>query len=86
MRKSIRACLAIVLLVAAISAPLAYAASDQVIQSALQQAEAIHAKAMSDIIYEQSELKALYFQNVAIIQLLEDVKGLLKQNLETKKQ
>ena len=45
-----------------------------------------HDLATSDFIYTQVELQALYFQNIQIISLLKDIRGLLKINLETKKE
>ncbi|MFH1855784.1 MAG: hypothetical protein ABH836_00965 [Candidatus Omnitrophota bacterium] len=35
-----------------------------------------------DSIYTTSELKAIYYQNQQVIGLLEEIKGLLRQNLE----
>jgi len=47
-----------------------------------KKAAEIHAKALSDIIYVDSELIAHYYQNVKVISLLEEIKALLKENLE----
>ena len=49
-------------------------------------AKEIHHKAMSDVIYTEQELKALYLQNTVIIDLLRDIKGLLRDNLENQKE
>ena len=51
------------------------------IEEAAKEAQTIHKKALSDIIYTQDELKALYYQNIQIIELLKDIRALLKESL-----
>ena len=51
-------------------------------EEAAQKADEIHSKVTSDVIYTQQELKALYYQNIQMIRLLEDIKELLRQQLE----
>ena len=46
----------------------------------------IHNKVTTDVIYTDQEIKALYYQNIQIIQLLNDIKDLLRQNLIEKKE
>ena len=46
-----------------------------------KKAEEIHEHASSDIIFTEAELKALYYQNIQIIELLKEIKELLRQNL-----
>jgi len=41
----------------------------------------IHQRAMSDVIYTQDELKALYYQNVQIINLLTEMRDSLREAL-----
>ena len=56
------------------------------VAEAERKAEEMHRHASSDIIYTDDELKALYYQNVQIIQLLKEIKEVLKESLaETKK-
>ena len=40
----------------------------------LDKARRAHEMAASDVIYEQQDMKALYFQNQRIIELLEEIK------------
>jgi hypothetical protein len=47
-----------------------------------RKAKEIHDVAASDMMYSNEELKALYYQNVQIIDLLKQIKDLLKQQLE----
>ena len=56
--------------------------SQDTFEEAKEMAETIHKKVVTDIIYTEQEIKALYYQNVQIIRLLEDIKNLLRQNLE----
>lgn len=46
-------------------------------------ADEIHRIAASDMIYAQEEVKALYYQNVRIIELLGEIRDLLKAQSET---
>ncbi|MFH1798851.1 MAG: hypothetical protein ABH844_05935 [Candidatus Omnitrophota bacterium] len=43
-----------------------------------QKAKEIHDIVATDIIYSEQEIKALYYQNIQIIKLLEDIKDLLR--------
>jgi len=45
-------------------------------------AEAIHKHASSDVLYVDEELKALYYQNIQIIQVLKEIRDLLSENLQ----
>ncbi|MFH1645572.1 MAG: hypothetical protein ABIB11_04035 [Candidatus Omnitrophota bacterium] len=55
-----------------------------VAQDPEKMAKDIHTRANSDIIYQDEEIKALYYQNIQIISLLRDIKGLMEQSLEEK--
>jgi len=50
-------------------------------EDAQQKAEEIHTIASSDVIYTDQELKALYYQNLQIIDLLKEIRDLLQQQL-----
>ncbi len=45
---------------------------------AAEQARRAHEKASTDMIYQQEEWKALYYQNIQIIQLLKDIRDLIQ--------
>ena len=47
-----------------------------------KEAAKFHELALSDVIYSDEEWKALYYQNVQIIELLKEISNLLKQQLE----
>ncbi|GEM_PF-2452793 len=50
-------------------------------EHAAKMADEIHKQVEKDVIYTDQEIKALYYQNVQIIALLEEIKELLRQNL-----
>ena len=58
-------------------------ADGESVSDAENKAVAIHKKVMSDVIYTEQEIKALYYQNIVIIDLLQDIKDLLSENLES---
>ena len=47
-------------------------------EAAQEQAQASHDRAASDMIYQQEDTKALYYQNLQIIHLLADIREELK--------
>lgn len=51
-------------------------------EDAEKKAEEFHRRAMSDVIFIDEELKALYYQNIQIISLLKEIRELLSQKLE----
>lgn len=51
-------------------------------QEAQKQAFEIHQHASSDVIYLDEEERALYYQNIQIIQLLKEIRELLRQQVE----
>jgi hypothetical protein len=51
------------------------------IDEAQKKAEEIHKFASSDTIYAQEELKAIYYQNMQIIELLKQIRELLAKSL-----
>ncbi|MFH1318551.1 MAG: hypothetical protein ABIH71_06005 [Candidatus Omnitrophota bacterium] len=51
-------------------------------EEAEEKAVRIHELATSDVIYLDEEEKALYYQNISIIQLLKEIKDLLRQQIE----
>lgn len=53
-------------------------------EKAQSKAEQLHKIASSDSIYADEELKALYYQNIQIIELLKDIRQLLKEQLEAR--
>jgi len=54
-------------------------ATDSAIDKAKERAEEIHEIAISDVIFVQEELKAHYYQNIQIIELLKDIRDLLQE-------
>ena len=50
--------------------------------SALDKADKMHTHASSDVIFSQDETKALYYQNVVIIDLLRQIRDLLDARLK----
>ena len=48
--------------------------AEQEFLSAEEKAERSHQLAESDVMYQQEDYKALYYQNVAIIQLLKEIR------------
>ena len=52
---------------------------------AARKAQEIHDLASSDVIYVQDELKALYYQNLQIIDLLKQIRDILDMKLENSK-
>ena len=65
------------------SAPLLAIPDDSL--SAEDKAKEVHRLASSDMIYGQEELKALYYQNTQIIDLLREIRDLLAKRLEETK-
>jgi hypothetical protein len=61
-------------------------ADDAEVAQAEQQAASIHATVMSNVIYTEQELKALYYQNMAILSYLRDIKGLLQKIADSQAQ
>lgn len=51
-------------------------------EDAERKAEEIHQRALSDIIFVNDELMALYYQNIQIISILKEIRELLRQKLE----
>ena len=49
-----------------------------------EKARHVHEMATSDVIYTQEETKALYYQNLQIIDLLKEIRDLLDARLEKK--
>lgn len=47
-----------------------------------QKAKEINDLAASDVIYSQEAGKALYYQNIQMIDLLKEIRDLLKENLD----
>ena len=60
--------------------------SKEQVQTAQEKAEEIHKRASSDIIYADDELKALYYQNIQMIDLLKQIRELLKLQIEAEKE
>ncbi len=48
-----------------------------------RKAKEIHDIAATDVIYTDQELKALYYQNVQIIRILEEIKELLRRQVRS---
>jgi len=71
-------CLLAFLLILAAGAPLSFALEAEEAQA---KAEKIHSFASSDSIYLEEELKALYYQNIQIIGILEQIRDLLQEQL-----
>lgn len=65
----------------ALSAVQMYAQEDT-IEEAKAKAEEIHKIASSDVIYNDEEVKAIYYQNIQIIEILKEIRSLLQENLE----
>lgn len=51
-------------------------------EEAAKMADEIHKKVATDVIYTEQETKALYYQNIQIIELLKEIRELLRQGLE----
>lgn len=51
-------------------------------EDAGKKAEEFHRRAISDVIFIDEELKALYYQNIQIISILREIRELLRQKLE----
>lgn len=51
-------------------------------EDAERKAEEFHRRAISDVIFIDEELKALYYQNIQIISVLKEIRELLRQKLE----
>ena len=54
-------------------------------REAAQKAAESHAKGNEDMIYAQQDTKALYYQNQQIIELLKDIKKILKEDRDRTK-
>ena len=54
-------------------------------EDAEERAKQTHQLAASDVIYSQEETKALYYQNLQIIDLLKQIRDLLDQRLQQSK-
>ncbi len=57
-------------------------AKEERMSEAEKKAKEIHGIVSSDVIYANEELKALYYQNIQIIELLKQIRNLLGQQLE----
>jgi len=55
-------------------------ANDVAEREAAQKAAESHAKANEDMIYAQQDIKALYYQNQQIIELLKDIRTVLRED------
>lgn len=53
--------------------------------NAEERANEIHQLANSDMIYSQEETKAIYYQNIKIIDLLKQIRDILEQRLKEAK-
>ena len=82
--KNVRKSLFAVLLALALSVPPAFARKeydqkdDSDESAAASKAEQAHQLAESDVIYQQQDFKAMYYQNVQIIALLKDIRASLE--------
>ena len=54
-------------------------------ETAAEKAKQTHELASSDVIYSQEETKALYYQNLEIIDLLKQIRTLLDERLKEPK-
>lgn len=61
------------------------ASAQETVSDPGRKAKEIHDLASSDVIYVQDELKALYYQNLQIIELLGEIRDVLDQKLENTK-
>lgn len=52
--------------------------------SAEDRAAELHRLASSDVVYQDQEIKAIYYQNVQIIDLLKQIRDLLDSHLKEK--
>ncbi len=78
LRRSLRSLLAMTLLLcSAITVTFAEDAT-----SAEERAGELHRLASSDVIYHDQEIKAIYYQNVQIIDLLKQIRDLLDSRLK----
>ena len=74
-------CLTLIAISAFISVPVL--AEDNT--DAEEKAKEIHQLANSDVIYSQEETKAIYYQNIQIIDLLKQIRDILEQRLKETK-
>ncbi len=74
------------LLLASLGTLPAVAWGEEDLSQAADKAREYHTLASSDVIYTQDEMKALYFQNIQIIDLLTQIRDLLDRKLQTEKQ
>lgn len=51
---------------------------------AAERAQELHRLASSDVVYQDQEIKAIYYQNVQIIDLLKQIRDLLDSRLKEK--
>jgi len=49
-------------------------------KEAAKKAEELHEQGQKGVLYAQDDTKALYFQNVQIIEILKDIRRLLEEN------
>ena len=56
--------------------------ADDTFNNAANMAKEIHAKVATDVIYTDQEIKALYYQNVQMIQLMGEMIDLMRQQLQ----
>ncbi|HLD69964.1 MAG TPA: hypothetical protein VJA17_04285 [Candidatus Omnitrophota bacterium] len=56
----------------------------QTAEEAGKKAAEIHLVASSDVIYTEAELKALYYQNIQIIEILKDIRNILQLQAQSK--
>lgn len=64
-----------------LASSLAFAQNEE----ASEKAKQVHDMAASDVIYSQEEIKALYYQNLEVIDLLKQIRDLLAQKLNESK-
>ena len=77
--------LAVVIVLAGFVLSIHLASAEEFSQDAAKKAKEIHELASSDVIYVQDELKALYYQNLQIIELLKEIRQVLDLKLENTK-
>lgn len=61
-------------------------AQNSMVENAQQKAAEIHALASSDMIYTNEEMKALYYQNIEIIELLKEIRDNLSEQIRIERE
>jgi len=80
MKKSVGVFLIVVFGISILGSGIARA--DDIYNNAAKMAKEIHSKVATDVIYTDQEIKALYYQNVQMIQLMEEMMNLMRQQLQ----